>query len=499
MQHKHAHIVAGASYIKAWESFTCNSLPCTEADLMHRASNAFVQTLLSYGSRPLQWIVLAGPGNNGGDGFFIARLRLQEGYRPEVYYLPSTSDRPAHMVQCMNELMEAGLLVQEISSNKNFPLLSPDTWVIDALFGIGLNRPLSSIAAELVMCLLAAEVTCWSVDIPSGMGSDQSITGPCVKAQHTIGFECWKPAYLMSQNTPMLGVLEVVPIGLSPDYPLFHPPDNRIITYAAIREIFHPRQGFEHKGHFGHSLIIAGSHGKMGAALLAAKACLRSGTGLLTVVAPIKYTAELLTVLPEAMQADRENGMPVLAPFRSIGLGPGMGLDAEAEKLLLEVLRSTRVPLVLDADALHLLSLVPDYLNLLPAGSILTPHPKEFDRLFGKHTNEYERSATARNISLQHPWVIVLKGHHTQIIFNGITWFNDTGNVGLAKGGSGDVLTGILTALLAQQYEPLQAALLGVYLHGLAADIAVKDIALESLLASDVIDRIGTAFQSLYE
>lgn len=498
MPASHAHIIAEAAYMKAWENYTCLEESCTEADLMHRAANAFVQKLLSYRTRPLQWIILAGPGNNGGDGFYIARLLLQEGFRPEIYFLPSTHERPAHIKECINELNEAGLVVREINSEKNFPLLSKDTEVIDALFGIGLNRSLSSVAAELVMYLLASEATCWSVDIPSGMGSDQYIIGPCVRAQHTISFECRKPAFLLAQNGPMIGTLDIVPIGLSPEYPVLYPFDTRIITEEAIREIFQPRQGFEHKGHFGHSLLVAGSDGKMGAAVLAAKACLRSGTGLLTVLAPEKYTADLLTALPEAMQVAREQGLPSLTPYRSIGIGPGMGLDAEAEKLLVDVLRSSQVPLVLDADALHLLSLHPQHLSLLPAGALLTPHPKEFDRLFGKHSNEYDRSATARQISSLHPWVIILKGHHTQICYQGKTWFNTTGNAGLAKGGSGDVLTGILTALLAQQYNSLDAALLGVYLHGLAADIAVKTMARESLLASDVIDTLGKAFQTLY-
>lgn len=494
----HAHIIAEAAYMKAWENYTCHEEPCTEADLMQRAATAFLRKILSFNAHPLQWVVLAGPGNNGGDGFFIARLLLQEGYRPEIYFLPSLRKRPPHIEQCIDELIAAGLIVQEISDKKNFPLLSADTIVIDALFGVGLNRPLSSVAAELVMYLIAAEVNCWSVDIPSGMGSDQYIIGPSVRAQHTIGFESLKPAFLLAQNWPMLGKLDVVPIGLSPNYPLIHPSDTGLITEETIREIFRPRQGVEHKGHFGHSFLVAGSEGKMGAAVLAAKACLRSGTGLLTVLIPEKYTVELLTALPEAMQLARENGLPKLEPYRSIGMGPGMGLDADAEKLLVDVLKKSQVPLVLDADALHLLSLHPEHLSLLPEGTLLTPHPKEFDRLFGKHSNEYERSARARQVSQQNPWVIILKGHHTQVCYGGKSWFNSTGNAGLAKGGSGDVLTGILTALLAQQYDPLQAALLGVYLHGLAADIAVNTIAQESLLASDVIDSLGKAFQTLY-
>lgn len=494
----HAHIIADSAYIKAWENYTCRVEPCTEADLMQRAAAAFVRQLLSSSVHPLQWIILAGPGNNGGDGFFIARLLLQEGVRPEIYFLPSPHKRPAHIELCIGELRAAGLIVQEISSNNNFPLLTADTLVIDALFGVGLNRPLASVPAELVMYLLAAEVNCWSVDIPSGMGSDQYINGPCVKAKHTISFESLKPAFLLAQNKPFLGKLDIVSIGLSPEYPLIYPSDTRLITEETIREIFHPRQGFEHKGHFGHSLLVAGSDGKMGAAVLAAQACLRSGTGLLTVLVPEKYTMEFLTALPEAMQLARENGLPALVPYRSIGMGPGMGLDAEAEKLLGDVLKKSQVPLVLDADALHLLSLHPQYLSLLPEGTVLTPHPKEFDRLFGQHSNEYERSAKAREVSQMKPWVIILKGHHTQVCYEGKCWFNSTGNAGLAKGGSGDVLTGILTALVAQQYTTLQAALLGVYLHGLSADIAVNAMAPESLLASDVINTLGKAFQTLY-
>ncbi len=248
-----------------------------------------------------------------------------------------------------------------------------------------------------------------------------------------------------------------------------------------------------HKGDHGHALLIAGNKGRMGAALLSARACLRTGVGLLTVNVPEDERHVIQAGLPEAMLMMREEGGDI-NKFAAIGIGPALGVEDEHMKLLENIFDIYTRPVVLDADALTLLAEHQSYWAAIPAGSILTPHPAEFDRMFGSSEDHFQRIEKALQLSLVHPWIIVLKSHRTIIAADGITYTNTTGNAGLAKAGSGDVLTGMILSLLTQGYLPLEAASIAVYLHGLAADIAVKDQSMESLLASDVIEHIGKAF-----
>ena len=269
------------------------------------------------------------------------------------------------------------------------------------------------------------------------------------------------------------------------------------LTKEIIAGLIKPRVADSHKGTYGHSLLIAGNKGRMGAAVLSARACLRTGTGLLTVNVPQDERSILQSTIPEAMLLFREDKLPELDKFSAIGIGPALGTDDISIKLLTDVLYQYKKNILLDADALTILSQRAELWNPLQEGTILTPHVKEFDRLFGESENKTERINKAIDISKKYPWVIVLKDHETLIIENGDAWISNTGNAGLAKGGSGDILSGMITALLAQGYAPFIAAKIGVYLHGVAADIAVKEQSLESLLASDVVEKIGAAFKSL--
>jgi len=263
-----------------------------------------------------------------------------------------------------------------------------------------------------------------------------------------------------------------------------------------IAGLIKPRVADSHKGTYGHSLLIAGNKGRMGAAVLSARACLRTGTGLLTVNIPVEERFILQTTIPEAMLIFREDKIE-LDKYSAIGIGPALGTDIASIKILSDVLYQYKKNILLDADALTILSERAELWNPLQQGTILTPHVKEFDRLFGESDNKTERINKALDISKKYPWVIVLKDHETLIIENGDAYISNTGNAGLAKGGSGDILSGMITALLAQGYTPFIAAKIGVYLHGVAADIAVKEQSLESLLASDVVEKIGAAFKSL--
>lgn len=266
-----------------------------------------------------------------------------------------------------------------------------------------------------------------------------------------------------------------------------------LINHERIASLIKPRNAASHKGTHGHALLVAGCKGKMGAAVLSARACLRTGTGLLTVNVPEAERFILQSAIPEAMLMLREEGGDI-NKFSAIGMGPAMGVDENGLTLLKNIFEVYSKPVLLDADALSLLSLHKSYWAAIPPGSVFTPHPAEFDRLFGQSNNQNERMEKALQLSINYPWVIVLKNNHTMIAINGNAYTNTTGNAGLAKGGSGDVLSGMILSLLAQGYTSSDAAQIGVYLHGLAADIAVKNQSLESLLASDVIEAIGPAF-----
>jgi NAD(P)H-hydrate epimerase len=267
------------------------------------------------------------------------------------------------------------------------------------------------------------------------------------------------------------------------------------LTHAFIARLVQPRDTFAHKGSFGHALLIAGNTGKMGAALLATKACLRSGVGLVTVQALADTFTIVQVAIPEAMCIARDAEI-AFEKYAVIGIGPGLGTDTMSSELVNKVLKKSKQPLAIDADALNIIA-ANHLLGYIPANAIITPHAIEFDRLFGNHHNDGERWLTAIEASTKYPFVIVLKGHHTLITQHGKAWYNTTGNAGMAKGGSGDVLTGIITALLAQRYSMMHAALLGVYLHGLAGDLTLANEAIESMLPSDLIAHIGKAYLHL--
>ncbi len=262
-----------------------------------------------------------------------------------------------------------------------------------------------------------------------------------------------------------------------------------------VKSILQIRKSDSHKGTYGHALILAGSKGKMGAALIASKACLRSGVGLLTVCPPEDERQIIQIGVPEAMVAIRQNKLSHLELFQAIGIGPGLGIDRKSERLVKSAL-SANIPIVLDADALNIIS-KNNWINLLPKNCILTPHPKEFDRLFGEHKSKPERILKAMKMAKELGVIIVLKGYETLVCGPEISLINTSGNAGLAKGGSGDALTGIITAFLAQGYKAIDAASIGVYIHGLAADICLKEQSMESMLIGDAIDNLGNAFKKI--
>ncbi|MEI6945772.1 NAD(P)H-hydrate dehydratase [Paraflavisolibacter sp. H34] len=491
-----------AEQIRAWDAYTIQHEPVTSVDLMERAARQCVSWLAAQGLDNLPATILCGKGNNGGDGLAIARMLHQQGAPVEVYILETGRNGSPDFQANLQRLRRLPVNIRYIQAPEHFPQMPAGGLVIDALFGSGLNQPLRDVAAALVAHLNQSHSLVVSIDVPSGLFIDQSSLGhPIVKAAFTLTFQTYKPALLVAENAPWIGEVQVLDIGLHGAFLQKELARFQLTDEELIKNIYRPRGRFAHKGLYGHALLIGGSHGKIGAAVLAAKACLHAGAGLTTAYLPRCGYTIMQTALPEVMTlTDAGDEWITGAPpdthkYAAIGLGPGMGTDQATQQAVAQLVQTARQPLVVDADALNCLALQPQLLSHLPPFSILTPHPKEFERLFGPCANDFERLALAQEKARELGVIIVLKGHHTLIAQpGGALFFNSTGNAGMAKGGSGDVLTGILTAFLAQGYAPEWAALLGVYVHGLAGDLAAKALSKEAMTASDISAFLSKVF-----
>ena len=492
-----------AKQVREWDQYTIQHEPIASIDLMERASANCVKWILEHYSAGKHFVIFCGKGNNGGDGLAIARMLTEKDSTATLYIIESghkgTDNFQTNLVRMQKSHHKDIHFIQE---GTTFPGLPPGVVIIDTLFGSGLSRPPEGIFADLINHINSSGCEVISIDIPSGMFIDSSSKGNAiVKATHTLSLQSMKPSFFLAENSPFTGSIHIINIGLKPGFFSEIATKKELIDEVMIRSIYKPRDPFSHKGNFGHALIAAGSYGKMGAAVLAAKACLRSGVGLLTCHIPQCGCQVLQTAQPEAMVTTDFNSSFItnidtdLMIYNSIGIGPGIGTAKETRAAIKDLIRKFKMPLVIDADGLNCISMEKDMFRSLPAKSILTPHPKEFERLFGSCSNEYERIDQAMKNSKELNCIIVLKGHHTFIATpEGKGYFNNTGNAGMATAGSGDVLSGIITALLAQKYEPEHAAIFGVYLHGLAGDIAAKKLSQEAMIAGDIADNLGEAF-----
>lgn len=488
-----------AQQIHQWDAYSIEREPVLSIDLMERAAAKCTDFILERNLTAHPIKIFCGKGNNGGDGLAIARLLIEAGFKPAVYILEFGAKGTEDFQGNLHRLHQDTAEIYFIQSNEFIPAIDKGDVVVDALFGSGLNRPLTGLSADVVTHINNAGATVIAVDVPSGMYVDKSCKGETViKAAYTLTFQLTKLCFLLAENAGLFGTVYVLDIGLLPG---FLQDADALFTLAGKQQIaalIKPRNTFAHKGTYGHSLLIAGNTGKMGAALLCAKACLRGGAGLVTLNVPATSLNIVQTALPEAMCSIRDEDI-AWEKVTTIGIGPGLGTHKDAAHLLKQVLDNFKKPVVIDADAINILAENKDWLLQVPAGSVLTPHPKEFERLFGKFDNEMDRVHKAVELSGSHPFTIILKGHYTLVAHGGNGWFNTTGNAGLAKGGSGDILTGIITAFLSQGYSGQQAAQCGVYLHGLAADLALQQQSQESMLASDIIERLGEAFYEVQD
>ncbi len=497
--------IFSAEQFRRWDAYTIKYEPIDSIELMERAALACTNWLTTKGWEEKPFKIFCGKGNNGGDGLAIARQLIERGYYVEVYILEFGKQGSDDFQKNLERLHLISDELHFLQSKQNFPFLQPSDIIIDALFGTGLNKPLYGLSSELVDHLNTSNAKIVSIDVPSGLFTDQaSLNNPIIKADYTLTFQSLKQAFLVQENAIFIGEVEILDIQLHREFLKTEPCEFELIEPDYIKEIYQPRNRFSHKGNFGHALLIAGSWGKMGAAILAAKACLRSGVGLLTCYLPSCGYSIMQTSVPEAMTLTDDDALKLksvpgnLEKYNAIGIGPGIGTDVETQKFLLQLLQNYKLPMVLDADALNCIGLNKDALTEIPPYSILTPHPKEFDRMFGEHQSDFNRIKTAVKYAKELRVTILIKGHHTFIATPlGASYFNSTGNAGMAKGGSGDVLTGILTSLLAQGYDPVHAAIFGVYLHGFAGDLAIKTLSMEALLPSDLFLFLSEAFKEI--
>ncbi|MBN8681433.1 MAG: NAD(P)H-hydrate dehydratase [Chitinophagales bacterium] len=499
-----------AEQIRAWDAFTIAQEPIASIELMERAANALVNAECGVRNPPRPslagrerggWVIWAGTGNNGGDGVAMARrLRMMQQEVTLVICDFGSRHSPDFTEQLRRLPGHGNPEVIWLKPGDPWPIPPADWLVVDALFGSGLNRPPEGEWARAISFLNQLPNPRLSVDIPSGMFADKSSPGPCIRADYTYTFQSPKLAFLLPENAEFVGKWEVLDIGLHPEYGAYTFTPNHYTTADLIREMPHGRPKFGHKGTFGHALLLAGSRGKSGAAVLAARATLRAGAGLLTVHAPQCSELILQSAVPEAMyspdaHAEIWTQVPELHRYQAIGVGCGIGTAPETAAALRDLLAQVACPLVLDADALNLLAQNPEYWALVPPGTILTPHPKEFERLFGTSDNDFERLERLRQAAETHQVCIVLKGAHSACATpSGTVFFNSSGNPGMATAGSGDVLTGVLTGLLAQGYSPEESMVLGVYLHGRAGDLAAAANSMSALMASDLTEWLGKAF-----
>lgn len=492
-----------AQQIKKWDAYTIAHEPISPVDLMERAAKGVFNWLLDNGYGERNFHLFCGRGNNGGDGLALARMLLDSDRAVTVYLPEPTAHESAEFAFNLKNLHALHAEIHVIRPKEPLPVIHPGDLVVDALFGTGLNKPPTGNYAALINYMNQVGATVISIDLPSGLFADScSKKNSVVKASHTLSFQNTKLAFLVAENEKFCGTIHLLDIGLDKEFELHEPCIFETIHAAMVRPLLHSRKNFAHKGDFGHAALITGSKGMMGAAVLAARSCLRSGVGKLTCIVPDCGIGILQTTVPEAMcmVSGREHFEAVsgLGSFRAIGIGPGLGTDKINPGLLDQLFSFHDLRLVIDADALNLVAANDQLIKCIPPGSILTPHPGEFGRLFGEAGNDFSRIQLALEKSVEYRVYIVLKGHHTLVCTpEGKGYFNTTGNPGMATGGSGDVLTGILTGLLAQGYSPLHASLLGVYLHGLAGDKAAQEYSMEAMVAGDITDHLGEAFRFL--
>ena len=475
---------------------------------MERAAIQLTDSIVAEWDKDMKVVVFAGPGNNGGDALAVARMLAVRGYNVSTWLFNTSGRLSDDCKKNRDRLKDVKQVASFVMVTEEFdpPTLDAQTLVVDGLFGSGLNKPLTGGFASLVKYVNASPAKVVSIDIPSGLmteSNEYNVKSNIMKADVTLTLQQPKLSFLFPENQQFIGHVEVLDIGISQEGIDKTDAQFYILEKSDITPCLKRRDPFAHKGSMGHALLVAGSRGMAGAAMLAAKACLRTGVGKVTVHTPACNTLPLQIGVPEVvLDVDSDTNVVSEAVdtdcFKAMGIGPGLGTNENTAIAVIGQMRRAQCPIVVDADALNILAAHKAWLQQIPVGAILTPHIGEFDRLEGVSTDSYERLSKAMLLAERQHAYIVLKGHYTAIITpGGRVLFSPTGNPGMATAGSGDVLTGIITALLARGYTQGEACAIGTYLHGLAGDIAARSLGEESLIASDIINSLPMAFKEL--
>lgn len=494
--------------LKEIDAFTIENEPITSHDLMERAARACVNRIFKLIKPEEDILVVCGKGNNGGDGLAIARLLNDQGYNTMAMVINYTSNFSPDAEKNYTLLKEKfPTKIIDIHTSEEFIsfTLNKEAVIVDALLGTGINKPVDGLLGVVIETINNTFRNIISIDVPSGLYCDKSSSENTfiIRSTLTLTFQFPKLAFLFAENKNYVPEFEILTIGLHEKAIAERASHFYYITKEDISFLLKPRPKFSHKGTYGHALLLAGSKGKSGAAIISSKACLRSGAGLLTLHSTKQTLNILLHSLPEAMTSEDPNTdliTEIEKPERydAIAFGPGVGIHEDTQLVLKKILQYYSGKLVIDADGLNILSENKTWLTFLKPNTILTPHPKEFERLSEKQVDDFEALKATKHFSFKYKCIVILKGAHSAVVMpDGNVFFNSSGNAGLAKGGSGDGLTGIILGLLARGYNEPQAALIGTFIHGFAADLCIKKKSKESLLISDVIEQLPRAFKKL--
>ena len=494
--------ILNGSQLKKVDAYTIANEPITSLDLMERAALACSKWIQDHISSDASIAIVCGQGNNGGDGLAIARQLTEVGYSVKAYEV-NLGGVPSVDFEANKEKLKDVITIDKNEPSVNFDVY---THLVDCIFGTGISRPIEGLAAEIIQQMNASTAQIISIDLPSGLSSDHRIEsiGQIVQANTCLTLQLPKLASLLPDNKSYVQNQTIIPIGLDQSFIASLPTDYYYVDVKMAKALYLPRAKHAHKGSFGHAMIVARSYGKIGASVLATKACLRAGAGLVTSVIPKIGYHILQSTIPEAMVLTTTDERILMGTIdttgRTIGVGPGIGMHDHTARFLQHLLRDTSNPMVIDADALNILSQNKAWIRAIPDNSILTPHPKELERLIGEWKDDYDKLARVKLFCKNNDIYMVIKGANTAVVDpNNTVYFNSTGNPGMATAGSGDVLTGIITGLLTQGYTSLHAAILGVYLHGLAGDLASNNLGQDAMIANDIIGYLGKAFQHIQQ
>lgn len=494
--------------IRAIDKATIENENVTASDLVERASEAIANEIISRWRPNKPISIFAGFGNNGADALAVARILIEQGYNPEIFLFNIGGNMLSNECRiCRDKLLELGdINFTEIVKNFTLPALSSNHVVIDGLFGSGLNKPICGGFTTVIQYINESGATIVSIDVPSGMLGDWNanpINRNIIHANLTLAIQFPRLAFFLKDNAQLVGEWKVLEIGLSKEAIKNSATNFFLVEKSDIRCAIKKRNAFASKADCGSALIVAGSYGMMGAAVLSANAAIRSGVGKITVQSPqCGYNVMQVSAHEAMFVADKhELILTDIAPrhtYDGIAIGPGIGTHEYTIQALEKFLKNTKQPIILDADALNCIALRPSLLNYIPSNSIITPHAGEFDRIFGEHKTDEARLRTALDRAKRYNIIIVLKGRHTAVVrHDGMIFFNSSGNASLATAGSGDVLTGLMAGFLAQGYVPEIASLIAIYVHGVAGEISSETHGIFGVKAGDIADNVGRALKQI--